>query len=731
MSTQTAAGPAPAAPKRPGALARLRHRFSFKLWLSELLSKTWMEPAIPFALLLAMVLWFMATVPNYASWSNAQSLLSQFPEFAFVCMAMGLVIISGGIDLSVGAIFAMADLTALVLFKLAGLPIGLVFLGTVAVGAALGAVNGILVGYVKTRPFLTTLVSLIVLRAAYNIISQDYAFDLALAMVESPTWTFMGDGRVLGIPTNALALIAALIVGHIYLARSRPGIQLTAVGAGRKAARHAGIRVERTLFSAYVLSGALCGIGGFFFAARQESADATTGLAWEMQALTAAVIGGISLAGGKGTFWRALIGAGIVFLLINGLVRQGVVGDVTLVLLGAILLAAVAIDAKWAKHRGKFVARIYVNPTYVAYDPPPALARDCGTAYAENDGLSGAQAIGEGKVEGPEDVIIARDGSLFCGTREGWIHRFWGENFEHHEIHARIGGRPLGFAQDRDENLIVCVGGMGVYGIRPNREVFKVTDTTNRTWSKLNDDRRLRLADDLDIAPDGSIYFSEATIRYEMTSWDLDGLEGRGNGRLIRHDPKTGVTRTILKNLPFPNGICMAHDGRSFLFASSWLCKIYRYWIEGPRAGTHEVFIDNLPGNPDNINRSSDGGYWIAMVGIRTPTIDLAMADPDFRRRMIREIPRDEWLFPGLNNGCVVKYDDAGNAVQSLWDPGGRSHSTITSMREHKGWLYLGGLENNRIGRVKLDGADPTWTGWDSYWGDRAGVAAGMREAAE
>ncbi|MFX8351061.1 hypothetical protein ABTL64_19295, partial [Acinetobacter baumannii] len=90
-----------------------------------------------------------------------------------------------------------------------------------------------------------------------------------------------------------------------------------------------------------------------------------------------------------------------------------------------------------------------------------------------------------------------------------------------------------------------CVGGMGVYGVRPDGKVFKFTDETNRTWYKLNDDRRLRLADDLDIAPDGRIYFSEATIRYEMHSWDLDGIEGRGNGRLICHDPRTGTTRTI------------------------------------------------------------------------------------------------------------------------------------------------------------------------------------------
>ncbi|HLJ64389.1 MAG TPA: SMP-30/gluconolactonase/LRE family protein, partial [Stellaceae bacterium] len=243
------------------------------------------------------------------------------------------------------------------------------------------------------------------------------------------------------------------------------------------------------------------------------------------------------------------------------------------------------------------------------------------------------------------------------------------------------------------------------------------TDETNRTWLKLNDDSRLRLADDLDIAPDGKIYFSEATIRYEATSWDMDGIEGRGNGRLICYDPATNTTRTVLKNLVFPNGVCLAHDGKSILYASTWLCKIFRYWLDGPKKGEVETFVDNLPGNPDNINRASDGGYWLAMVGIRAPAYDLAMRKPGFRRRMLKQIPRDEWLYPGINNGCIVKFNEAGEAIESLWDPGGKSHATLTSMREHKGYLYLGGLENNRIGRVKLEGADPDWSGWESYWG--------------
>ena len=699
-----------------GPLRRLYHRWSLKLFLSELLAKRWMEPAIPFALMLGLIAYFAAVTPNYATWGNAHQLGREFAEAGFVAVAMGLVVISGGIDLSVGSVFALSNLVALALFQIAGVPVALVALGALTAGAAVGAANGVLIGYLKTRPFLTTLVTLIILRAVVDLLGQKYSVQLATGSHQSASWDFLGEGAVLGVPANVIVLLAVGFIGHFLLSRSRPGWHLTAIGSSSKAARHAGIRVERVLFATYVLSGMLTATGGLFYAARLASTGSDTGVGWEINALTAVVLGGVSLSGGRGTVARALIGAVIVFVLINGLVRMGFPGALTSTALGGVLLLAVGIDVKWAKNRAKAIQKIYVNPTVVELPPAPSIARDGATAYAENDRLRESEEIGLGQVEGPEDVILDRQDRLYCGTREGWILRFSGDRFQTREVFARIGGRPLGLAFDQDENLIVCVGGMGLYGVRPDRTVYKLSDETNRTWGKLNDDSRLRLADDLDIAPDGKIYFSEATIRYEMHSWHVDGLEGRGNGRLICHDPATGRTRTVVKNVVFPNGVCIAHDGQSVLFASTWLCAVFRYWIAGPKSGRVETFIDNLPGYPDNINRASDGGYWLALVGIRSPTFDLAMRHPDFRLRMIKQIPPDEWIYPGINNGCIVKFDSNGEALESMWDPGGRKHSTVTSMREHRGWLYIGGLENNRIGRVRLPQADPEWTGYSSYW---------------
>jgi ribose transport system permease protein len=195
-----------------------------------------------------------------------------------------------------------------------------------------------------------------------------------------------------------------------------------------------------------------------------------------------------------------------------------------------------------------------------------------------------------------------------------------------------------------------------------------------------------------------------------MADWVVDALEGRGNGRLICHDPRTGRTRTVLKGLIFPNGIAMGRDGQSLLFAETWACRISRYWFDGPKKGRVEVVVADLPGYPDNINRGSDGTYWVALLGLRTPTFDLAMRKPGFRRRMARRLAADEWLFPNVNRGCVVRITEDGAVREVLWDLRGENHPSITSTCEHKGWLYLGGVSNNRIGRVRVENADDTWT---------------------
>jgi ribose transport system permease protein len=698
---------------------RLRLSATPRLLLSELLMKQWFEPVVPFTIFIVMFIYFSIAIPGYATVNNIVSLMRSYAEFGFVVLAMAVTLISGGIDLSVASMFAFSNFLVLYLLYVYQLPTWLAVAATLVAGASIGGVNGFLVGYLKTRPFLTTLVSLIVVRSSVNVLNQVYASAFATNDVESASWDFLGGGSVLGVPINALALLGVLVIGHIFLSRSRYGWHLTAIGGSRRAARHAGIRVQRMLFVAYALSGLLCAAGGVFYAARQASSDATTAQGWELQALTAAVLGGVSIAGGKGTAWRALLGGLVIFGLTNGVVRLGAPSYMSSAIIGIILLIAVGIDVKWGKNRTKVAQKIYVNPGFMPLASAPAVERESRTPFAMNDRLLQAQAIGLNQVEGPEDVILDREDRLYCGTRDGNIIRFSGTNFQHREIFAHIGGRPLGMQFDRNENLIVAVAGMGLYGVKPNQEVFKLTDETNRTWYKITNDSRIRMADDLDIDPDGKIYFSDCTTRYEMTTNILDVIEGRPNGRVICYDPATKKTRTLINHLFLPNGICVSHDGTFLLIASTNFCQIYRFWLVGEKKGKFEIFMAEIPGFCDNINRSSDGNYWLALVGIRTPTYDLSARTPDFRLRMMKKIPVDEWLVPGLNKGCVVKFDGEGKVLESYWDPVGASHSVVTSMREHKGHLYLGGIENNRVGRIKLEGVDPTWTSFEAYWGSK------------
>ncbi|MDA8600068.1 SMP-30/gluconolactonase/LRE family protein [Burkholderiaceae bacterium] len=696
-------------------------RWRYTYWpdhaLGEILSKRWMETAIPVVVLLLVAFSLAQVIPNFLSAASLSDTSRQAGEIGFIVLGMALVMIVGGIDLSVGSMFALTNFCALFLMHvlkwpmMAAIPVTLVF------GAALGAVNGILIGYFRLRAFLTTLITLIIYRATYELLTADYATAIAGGMPDSEAWDFLGYGDWVGIPVVVYVYAAVALVGHILLTRLRPGWHITAIGGSRRSAYNTGIAVRRTVAMCYVSSGLLTAVGGIFFASRLATAGGDIGVGLEVTVLTAAVLGGISLGGGNGSVMKALVGTLIVLLIINGITSMSLDGGYNRMVLGAILLSAAAIDIRWLKNKHRIVSKVYVSPTYHSIPPAPSTAPDCGTAWALNDRLRNVSAIGLGRIEGPEDVILDRNDHLYAGSRHGDIIRFLAPDYEEMEVFAHIGGTPLGMAFDREDNLYVCIGGMGLYKVTPERKVEKVTDETNRSFSSINDDSRLRLADDLDITDGGLIFFSEATVRFEMHEWATDGLEARGNGRIICYDTNTGKTNTVIRNLKFPNGVCIASDGQSFLFAETWGCSVKRYWFEGPKKGTTEIVLENLPGFPDNINNSSDGNYWMSLVGMRCPALDLAWKMPGFRSRMAKRVPRDEWLFPNINTGCVLKFNEQGEVLETLWDMGGENHPMITSMREHRGYLFLGGIMNNRVGRIKLENVDPNYVQYDKRWG--------------
>jgi ribose transport system permease protein len=696
---------------------KLRYRFIPDHVIGEILSKKWIDNAIPFLVLIAVIVVFGALIPNFYTTGNLSITARQLGEFALVCIAMMLVIVVGGIDLSVGSNFALGNFMTLALLNLAGWSVWATVPAVVLICGSVGLLNGVLIGYLRLRAFLTTLVTLIIVRAVVDMLLLQYAQAMSMSFYQSSVWDLMGLGGFFGIPFSFCVLLVVAIIGHILLTRSRPGWRLMAIGGSRRSAHNIGLSVRGTVCAAYTISGMLCGLAGVLYAARLSGAGTDTGMGLEISALTAAVLGGNSLGGGRGSIVKALIGAVIVLVMTNGVLRLGLNSGSGPMVLGLTLIAAVFIDVRWLKNRDKLLNKVYVSPTFIELPQPVSTSADTATAFALNDRLKDVEIIGLADVESPEDVILDDEDYLYCGTRHGDIVRFSPPDYKKHEVFAHIGGSPLGMSWDKDRNLLVCVGGMGLYKIDRNRNVSKVTDETNRSTFSVVDDSRLRLADDLDIAPDGRIFFSEATIRYEMHDWPVDALESRGNGRIICYDPKSGKTHTALRNLIFPNGICTAQDGQSILFAESWACRISRFYISGPKAGQVERVLDRLPGYPDNINRASDGTYWAAIMGMRSPALDVALRMPGFRKRMARRIAPDQWLYPNLNIGCVIRFNDRGEVLESLWDQGAKNHPMITSMREHKGYLYLGGITNNRIGRIKLPDRDDRWSSYQNYWG--------------
>jgi ribose transport system permease protein len=702
------------------AYVRWRYRLIPDHVVGELLSKNWVDNAIPVAFLVIVVAASGTLVPGFFRPHSLSDSGRQLGEYLFPAFGMTVVLLGGGIDLSVGSIFALCNFAAIALVNYFQLPVVEVFPLVALIGAAVGLINGVLVGYLRVRAFLATLVTLIFVRAIVDQLTLKYAVTVSAVPGDTPVWDFIGDGSIFTVPFTLFAALTVGIIGHVLLTRSRFGWHIFAVGGSRRSAHNVGISVRRTVCWTYVLSGALTALGAIFYASRLNNAGAETGAGLEIAIVTAAVLGGNSLGGGRGSIIKTLLGTTIILLVTNGLVRLGFKSGAGSIVLGVILLLAVAIDVKWLKNRFKLLNRAYVAPTYVALPPCQSTQPGSGSPYAQNNLLSAARGIGVGKLDGPEDIILDNEDNLYCGSRHGDIIRFFPPDYTRHEIYAHIGGFTLGMAFDKDKSLVVCSSGMGVFRVTPDRRIIKLSDETNRSLWSIIDDSRMRLADDLDIAPDGRIFFSEATIRYDHNTWMIEALEGRGNGRIICYDPRTNRSRTIISGRMFPNGICVTHDGQSILFAETFGCRISRYWFDGPKAGKVEPVIPDLPGQPDNINRSSDGHYWCAMCGMRAPALDLALRMPDFRRRMIYRVAPDEWLFPQMNTGFVFKFDLNGKILDSLWDLDGEKHPMITSVREHRGNIYLGGLVADRIGQYRLPNADRNWTGPNSYWGDKS-----------
>lgn len=314
-------------------------------------------------------------------------------------------------------------------------------------------------------------------------------------------------------------------------------------------------------------------------------------------------------------------------------------------------------------------------------------------AFAENKVLEGAELFPILDGIGPEDVAVDRYGRIYGGLHDGRILRYSYDGVVQ-EVHATIeGGRPLGLHFDAAGNLIVADAWKGLLSINEEGEITVLTTEQGG--------RPFAFADDLDIASDGKIYFSDASDKYNQPDYMLDLIEARPHGRLLVYDPANGETDMLLDDLYFANGIALSQNEDFVLVNETGRYRITRYWLKGEKAGTSDVFIDNLPGFPDGVSSNRQGTFWLAMPSPRNPDLD-QMHGSIFSKKLVSKLPA--WMQPGaIRRGIVVALNEEGKVTATYHDPEGKRVYMITSVEEAGDYLYLGSLEAPFVARMRLD----------------------------
>ena len=338
------------------------------------------------------------------------------------------------------------------------------------------------------------------------------------------------------------------------------------------------------------------------------------------------------------------------------------------------------------------IGYLFAWPTDIeprAFEPeePPPLEG----VLKPNKELRQANRIADGDIDGPEDTEVDSRGRIYGGTADGRIVRI-DPDTEVVSTFAQTGGRPLGMMFDDDDNLIVCDAFQGLLSID--------TDGQIEVLATEADGLPFRFTNDLDIASDGTIYFTDASHRFTQPQYLYDLLESRPHGRFMRYDPDTKAVEVLADDLYFANGVAISDDDSFVLINETYRYRIRRHWLEGDRRGSTEIFVDNLPGFPDNLSRSGDGTFWLALFTVRNPMMDRLHPSPA-AKRVVSRLPKFLWPQPEPY-GFVIELDDEGQYLQSLQDPGGEVLTEITSVKERQGTLYMGTLEHNWIGRLEL-----------------------------
>jgi erythritol transport system permease protein len=308
-----------------------------------------------FIALFAVIIVFSILAPNFLSTANMILMSKHATQNAFLAIGMTFVIITGGIDLSVGSIVGLCGMIAggLIMYGIE-LPIGYtvyfniveVSVIVLIVGIIIGAINGLLITRLNVAPFIATLGTLYVARGAALLYSDGQTLPNLSGKAElgNQGYSYFGSGTIFGLPVSVWILIVVAL-GAAYFARFVPlGRHIFAVGGNERAARMSGIRVNRVKMFVYMFSGFCAGIVGLVISSELMASHPATGTNLELNAIAAAVLGGTSMSGGRGTIGGTIIGAFVIGILSDGLVMMGVSSFWQMVIKGLVIIVAVVVD---------------------------------------------------------------------------------------------------------------------------------------------------------------------------------------------------------------------------------------------------------------------------------------------------------------------------------------------------------------------------------------------------
>jgi ribose transport system permease protein len=319
---------------KPGMLASIRTSGAYHKLLA-------------FSGLLALMVVFSLASPNFLQTPNILAILQATSVNGVLAIAATLVIITGGIDLSVGTLMTFCAVVAGVILTYLGMPLPVGILGAILAGALCGLTSGVIVAKLKVPPFIATLGMMLILKGLSLVVSGTKP----IYFNSTPGFSEISLGSIVGsiipgvpIPNGVLILFLVAIVISFVLSRTALGRYTFALGSNEEAVRLSGVNVDRWKIAVYALAGSVCGIAGLLIASRLNSAQPALGQGYELDAIAAVVIGGTSLSGGRGTVLGTLIGALIISVLANGLRILSVAQEWQTVVTGSIIILAVYAD---------------------------------------------------------------------------------------------------------------------------------------------------------------------------------------------------------------------------------------------------------------------------------------------------------------------------------------------------------------------------------------------------